>query len=272
MKGTPLIETGDPTLVMRGVNLALKLVSNVPKVMTVEQLEYHEQHLDGLKDVAGRAFAIPGVVNVDVAPQSRPHIEILHETPKPCVERTADEQIAGMKILYKQLGWTYSIPWLVIPERRKGFDRLIVVGDTTLTNNDAYDACVASFQSWRYKNDLNTAVRSNTDERHPVNGVYAIWLRDRVEADEELKDLSANMIVEKRLKTITLLERQLFELVYFMETGKHLDIQNWTLCSGSRDSDGHVPDARWRGDGFKVFWSYRDNRNPRLRAREAVSL
>jgi hypothetical protein len=32
-----------------------------------------------------------------------------------------------------------------------------------------------------------------------------------------------------------LLERLLYELKYFAETGKHLDIDNLTLCSGSRD-------------------------------------
>ena len=203
----------------------------------------------------------------------RPHIEVLHETPKPCAKRTADEQIAGMKMMYNMLGWTFTESGLIIPERRVGFDRLVVVGDPTLTNNHAYDACEASFRSWRYANDLNIAVPSDKDERHPTkNGVYAVWFRDRPEADEELKDLSADMIMEQKLKTITLLERELFELVYFMETGDHLDEQNWTLCSGSRDSDGDVPSALWCGDEFKVCWLYRGDRYPLLRSREAVSL
>ncbi|KKT39089.1 MAG: hypothetical protein UW28_C0040G0008, partial [Parcubacteria group bacterium GW2011_GWA2_44_13] len=37
----------------------------------------------------------------------------------------------------------------------------------------------------------------------------------------------------------------LYEAKYFKETGKHLDISNWTLCSGSRYSDGGVPCVRW---------------------------
>lgn len=187
-----------------------------------------------------------------ITPPARPHIQILRETPKPCALRTADEQIAGMKMMYDQLNWSFTESGLVIPERRKSFDRLIVAADTALTNNRAYNACGASFRSWRYANDLDVAVPSNKDERHPKNGVYAVWFRDRVEADEELKNTSADMIVEMKIKTITLLERELYELVYFMETGNHLDIQNWTLCSGSRRSDGDVPHAYWGDDEFGV--------------------
>ncbi|MFA6405007.1 MAG: hypothetical protein WCW03_03345 [Candidatus Paceibacterota bacterium] len=203
----------------------------------------------------------------------RPHIEVLHETPKPCAKRTADEQIADMKMMYNMLGWTFTESGLIIPERRKGFDRLVVVGDLTLTNNRAYDACDASFRSRRYTSDLNISVPSDKDERHPTkNGVYAVWFRDRVEADEELKNLSADDLISKEIKGITLLERELFELVYFMETGDHLDKQNWTLCSGSRNFDGDVPGA-YRNDGrFKVCWFYCDNRDSNLRSREAVSL
>lgn len=144
----------------------------------------------------------------------------------------------------------------------------------TLTNNRVYEACEASFPSWRYTPDLDSGVPSDKDERHPKNGIYAVWFRDCVEADEDLKSLSADMIAarEPKLKTIILLERGLLELVYFMETGRHLDIHNITLCSGSRDSCGFVPNAHWHDGKFKVRLDYRDLRSPRLRSREAVSL
>ena len=166
----------------------------------------------------------------------RPHIEVLREAPKPCASRSADEQIAGMEYMYKMLGWSFTTSGLIVPEKRPGFDRLIVLADTTLTNNRVYDACDASFPSWRYAADLDAAIPADKDERHPKNGIYAVWFRDCVEADEELKNLSANMLREQepKIKTITVIERQMLELVYYMETGKHLDIHNWTLCSGSR--------------------------------------
>ena len=155
-----------------------------------------------------------------------------------------------------------------IPEKKEGFDRLIIVVKG-LTNNTVYDTCAKHFPCWRYAEDLNKAVP--TSERDPKNGTYAIWVRDVIEADEVHKSKSAEMIKKEGLKTETLLERMLHELVYFLETKGHLDIQNVTLCSGSRDSDGGVPDAGWCGDGFGVCWGSTDNSYEGLRSREVIS-
>lgn len=168
------------------------------------------------------------------------------------------------------LGWEFNTTGLIVPKRRAGFDRLIVVANTTLTNSCVFEACKASFPSWRYWNDLDSGVLEN--ERDPKNGTYAVWFRDKIEADEGLKDKSACDIRAMDLKTITLLERQLFELVYFMETGRHLDIENWTLCSGSRDLGGHVPGTNGDYDRFRVGYGFPEEHDPSLRSREAVSL
>ncbi len=57
-KGTPLVETEDAGLITRAYNLGLKLVPNLPHVLTVEELEYWEQHLGELKDAAISGFSI----------------------------------------------------------------------------------------------------------------------------------------------------------------------------------------------------------------------
>src|SRR3990167_5339132 len=60
---------------------------------------------------------------------------------------------------------------------------------------------------------------------------------------------------------ITLRERLLMEILYFKETGNHLDIKGWTICSGSRGSDGGVPDVYW-GSAYQrgnVYWDAADN-------------
>ena len=155
-----------------------------------------------------------------------------------------------------------------IPTKKDGFNRLLVIAKG-LTNNSVYAACEKHFPCFRYNNDLDTAVPTN--ERDPKNGSYAIWVRDEIEADEVHKDKSVNMIKEEKLKTQTLLERMLHELVYFLESKKHLDIQNWTLCSGSRDSDGRVPGAGWDDGQFYVRWDSVDFRVGSLRSREVVS-
>ncbi len=157
-----------------------------------------------------------------------------------------------------------------IPEKKVGqeeFSRLLIF-PKGLTNNRGYNACAKLFPCWRYADDLDKAVSDN--ERDPRNGAYAIWVRDGVEADEAHKNKSANDIKRAGIKTETLLEREVHELVYFLETGKHLDIKNVTLCSGSRNSDGYVPDADWFSDGFGVSWARPGSSSGSLRSREVV--
>ena len=180
-----------------------------------------------------------------------------------------DDAVSSWELFYREIfGLTADFSQLKLPPKRPGFDRLIIVAKG-LTLNQVYETCAKHFPCWRYTEDLNTAVPTN--DRTPTE-TYAIWVRDRIEADEELKNLSADDLSGQKTKGVTLLERMLHELKYFLETGKHLDIENWTLCNGSRDSGGDVPSASWRDGGFKVCWYYCRDRDPYLRSREAVSL
>lgn len=91
------------------------------------------------------------------------------------------------------------------------------------------------------------------------------------EADPENANKSANDLNQK--DCITLRERLLFEILYFKREGKHLDIDNITLCADSRYSSGCVPYVYWDPDGSRVCvgWRYPDGRDDYLRARSAVS-
>lgn len=95
-----------------------------------------------------------------------------------------------------------------------------------------------------------------------------------IEADENLKNLSADDLKKKKIKGITLRERLLLELQYFKTTGEHLDIDNITLCSGSRYSDGSVPDVYWSSFFRRLYvGGYgSDVTYPNLRAREQFPL
>ncbi len=146
--------------------------------------------------------------------------------------------------------------------------RLLFIAEG-LTNNKVFDACKKKFPCYKYADDLDKSVTKN--DRDPKNGTYAIWVRDVVEADEVHKNKSAKMLQEGKIFGITLLERMILELKYFTETGKHLDINNWTLCSGSRNFDLYVPYAYWYSDKFKVSWNSTGNSNEFLRSREVVS-
>ncbi len=143
-----------------------------------------------------------------------------------------------------------------------GFDRLIIVAKG-LTLNKVFDVCSMNFPTWKNLDNLDNAVSHN--DREPKEA-YAIWVRNRVEADEELKSVSAN-----QFKGITLLERMLYELKYFSETGGHLDLRSFTLCSGSRYCDGDVPDVSYNGSEFRVSWHDSNYRYAGLGPRAVIS-
>jgi len=173
----------------------------------------------------------------------------------------------------RYFGITVDLSGVKIPERTdkqiKEFTRLIIATGG-LNQNQAYSACQKQFPCYKYTEDLNQAVPTN--ERDPKTDNYAIWVRDAVEADEVHQNKSAKMVAKEGFKTETLLERMLHELKHFAETGKHLDVNNVTLCSGSRYSAGGVPDAGWRGGEFRVcYWYGLGNRGINLRPREVVS-
>ncbi|MDD5341423.1 MAG: hypothetical protein PHC97_03230 [Patescibacteria group bacterium] len=156
---------------------------------------------------------------------------------------------------------------LRIPEHQKGFDRLIIVVPG-MTPQRLYDKCKEMFPCWKWTEaDLDKIV---TSDRTAKTGAYAVWFRDRVEADEEMESLSANTLKKRGIVGTTLEERFLYEQKYFLETVKHPDINNVTLCSGSRYSDGDVPYVYW-GDGrMRVGGCSPGNSHDNLRSRSVV--
>ncbi len=171
---------------------------------------------------------------------------------------------------FKVFGLKVDLSQIRIPERteaEKGeFTRLIIVLQG-LSLNNVYDACQRHFKCWRYVENLDQAITKN--ERSNTTS-YAIWVRDTVEADEVHKNKSAMMIKKEGLKTETVLEHMIHKLKYFLESGKHLDINNITLCSGSRNSDGSVPSIFWFNDEFGVSWYGADYRGRILCSREVI--
>lgn len=160
---------------------------------------------------------------------------------------------------------------LRIPEKRQGFNRLLIVAQG-MTPQSLYDKCKELFPSVMWIDGSLDKVRNpKQSERTAKKDAYAIWIRNRIEADRELRNLSAKVLQEKNISGITLEERLVFELKYFKETEKHLDIKNVTLCSGSCDSVGRVPHVNWGYGSLGVLWCSPGSATPFLRAREVVS-
>ena len=170
----------------------------------------------------------------------------------------------------KFFGEKYDFSKVRISAPQPGFDRIIIVAKG-MTPNKVFEVMQKHFPCRRYTEDLDKATHG-LNEREPVEH-YAIRVRNRVEADEELKNLSANQIRAKGLTTETLLERELHGLKVFDETGEYLDTNNVTYCAGSRDSDGDVPSVDWGRMLREVSISWYDPRyaHGNLRARAVVS-
>ena len=168
------------------------------------------------------------------------------------------------------LGIEADLANVAIPADPGGFGWPVIVL-RNMTMSRAWQACKMRFACWSFWGD-----NPNWDEVVPRNDrtseqTYAVRFRDRIEADEEFKKLSANFLERQGIKGIILLERMLLELWYHWRTKDLLDIRNWTLCSGSRYMDGYVPDTCWSAGIFKVHWGSPVHRYGSLRSREAVT-
>lgn len=176
-------------------------------------------------------------------------------------------EIQSWLTLYREeFGIELDFAALQIPEYQEG--TWLVIADERLSNNQVYEACVKRFSCERYTYDLNT-IR----DLH-VKGTTARRFLVTVEADPERKNQSADDIKRQELtpKAITLKERMLLELWHFRTTGKHLDVMNITLCSGSRHPDGNFPYVGLSSVGVvSVHWCDSSLRRGHLRSRQAVS-
>lgn len=151
-----------------------------------------------------------------------------------------------------------------------GLERTIFIAEGISINMAAKAHTDRDIPFWKYcDSDIEAVVRES--ERGPVKTSYAIRVRKGQEADNDLRNLSAEDIAAKGIDTENLLERLVHGLKYYDETGKHLDVKNVTLCASSRYAGGDVPgvfrdDVGW----VSVFWYDPQGRDSYLGARRSV--
>lgn len=126
----------------------------------------------------------------------------------------------------------------------------------------------------RCRDDIDDVI--TIDDRDPNrDGSYVVSFKANREADEDTKNLSANELKEHGHEGITVLERLLLELFYFLDgkERKHLDQKEWTMCSGSRLSDGNVPIIH-RNNFYRYVFVHSctlDHSHHSIRSRSVVS-
>lgn len=181
-----------------------------------------------------------------------------------------EEKEQWRKFYQKHFSLELNFADIVIP-KRPSVDtwRLLIIAQG-LTLSQVYKSMSAAFKCWKYADDLDKVVIKNArDTKH----AYAIWVHDRVEPDVQYLGHSTKKIDPDMTIGVTLLERMIHEIVYFDETGEHLDIKGVTFCSGSRGSNGGVPGADWRADAqeVRVCWCRLDYSDAKYGVREAVA-
>lgn len=139
-------------------------------------------------------------------------------------------------------GITIDFSGIEIPEQpTSGVWRLIFIPQG-LTLNATILAMRKHFNVWVYTEDLDGSVTIHT--RTSATS-YAVWVRIGDEPDNEYLGKPTRTADMEGKMGITLLERLVFGLKHFTETGKHLDVKGITLCTGSRNAGGDVPGACW---------------------------
>ena len=171
------------------------------------------------------------------------------------------------KFYKTNFNWDVDFSQVIIPSKPDGKWRLLFI-PKGMNLNLSFSICEKLFKSWRYTEDLNKAVTKNIRN---TDSHYVVWVRDEVEPDQEFLGKSTNQANPDMKIGITLLERIIFEIKYFTETGNHLDIKGLTYCSGSRDAYGFVPSAGLDDCGeFYMNWRDLGDYNSRCGIRSAV--
>ncbi|MCX6755407.1 MAG: hypothetical protein NT068_02610 [Candidatus Nomurabacteria bacterium] len=172
------------------------------------------------------------------------------------VDEYVDIRIEWATFYKKNFDWEVDFSHVIIPTMPTiGKWRLLFI-PKGMRPQLAFEVCTKLFKTSKYCDNLDDAIGKNirTTGEH-----YAVWVRDEVEPDSETLGKSTRQADPDMKVGITLLEGIIFEIKYFTETGKHLNIKGVTFCSGSRISGGNVPSVSWSDGKFEVYWNDLDN-------------
>ncbi len=221
---------------------------------------FNQQDLESL--TVEQAVEMHNVLRPVVAPSE---VEIIPPMPK---GMSTEQQLARWVWIYRhKFGIVLDVAKIKIPKRRRRFDRLIIVATDKL--EQIFGFCRGLFSLWLYN---EAEMKGITSIRTCKDGAYAVWVRDGQEADTENLDRRSDSF--DQVDCVTLQERLFHEIVYFVETGNHLDVSRFTLCAGSRYSDGDVPHVLWSVglQAVRVYWYCASAHDPDFAVRSAVSL
>lgn len=177
------------------------------------------------------------------------------------------------KYFYKIHQLKADFSGVTIPEADDDDFPWFVCTPENFSTERAYSGGKQLYDKWKWTDKALDDILDLSFGRDSQKEPYIVRFHPNWEADETLKNLSADAITEKQINTSALKERLLLGDFLYWKHKKHLDVKNWTLCSGSRFSDGFVPRVDWLPNYRRVivYWHSSVNAPPYLRAREVVS-
>lgn len=162
------------------------------------------------------------------------------------------KMICEWRIFYRR-EFGLEIGEVKVPPYQSGFERLIVI-PRGLELGYMYARCKNYFPCNAIAPFPGLQEKIIREDPYPEVPVYAVWIRGLSDADHDWHaGKSVVNLKEEGVPGITLLERMVFELKFFQETGRHLDVDHGgTLCSGSQSTTGYVWVAGWLDNKFTL--------------------
>lgn len=152
-----------------------------------------------------------------------------------------------------------------IPKHKPGFNSLVIVAKgMTVVKICRFGK--KAVPCWQYiDNDLQ-----NMSSDRKADRAYAVWIKEGFEINNSLKNMSAVVLEEIGINSITLEECLLLKMKQYCETGRDADTDHIILCAGSRGACNGVPGVNWRDKELFVRFFGPDRAGDRLRAYPAV--
>jgi hypothetical protein len=156
----------------------------------------------------------------------------------------------------KYFGIDVDFSQVAVPVVNEGGYRLII--NAVPSYNLAIDRIRRCFEVWLRPGFEDLDRMMLPDIRRVDKGPYAILFRpDSHKSKGSIFQDSGFQGDDKGSAGVTLMERLIFELKHWSETGRHpedygSEPAGWSKCSGSRFKDGAVPHIVWRGKSLEI--------------------
>ena len=249
MTGIPLVDTNDAGLITRAFNLGLKVVPNLPHILTLEQLEYWEKNLLGLKEALARGLILP---TAEI--QSSPAVIVRPPATFKTASTDLDTWLGKMKEFAKTyLKAEFDFGRFVIPAKLSWSSAIPIFVPGGITNRDAVRKALKSQGIAVYEDENVMKYSGSLASDKPTLCLIENSNRPTIGT----LGLSSDQLVATGKNWLCLRDYTLaFGLHYFVPR-QYLDSKTSTWFPGNRLSCNRVAYGNWDAVSFllQFYWN-----------------